>query len=61
MAQRTRRQLAVQRRIEGAIRVAAPFLDLVLIVGDRVARVAGRNQIAPEPPQRTMGPRAGGS
>ena len=34
-----------ERRIEALIRVA----------GDRVARVAGRNQIDPEPARRTMG------
>ena len=43
------------RRIEGLIRVAAPALDLLLFAGDRVARIAGRNQIDPEPPRRTMG------
>ena len=44
------------RRIEALIRVAAPALDLLLFAGDRVARVAGRNQIDPEPPRRVMGP-----
>jgi hypothetical protein len=42
----------MQRRFEALIRVAAPALDLVLFVGDRVSRVAGRNQIDPEPPRR---------
>ena len=51
-------QHARVRRIEGLIRVAAPALDLLLFAGDRVARVAGRNEIDPEPPRRTMG--AGG-
>lgn len=30
-------------RVEGLIALAAPFLDLVLAVGERVARVAGRD------------------
>jgi hypothetical protein len=43
------------RRIEALIRVASPALDLLLFAGDRVARVAGRNQVDPEPARRTMG------
>jgi hypothetical protein len=49
-------QRANVRRIEALIRVAAPALDLLLYAGDRVSRVAGRNQIDPEPPRRAMGP-----
>lgn len=52
MAHRTPGQLALQRRIESLIRVAAPALDLVLFVGEQVSRVAGRNQLDPEPPRR---------
>ena len=52
MAHRTLTQLSLQRRIESLIRVAAPALDLVLFAGDRVSRVAGRNEIDPEPPRR---------
>ena len=48
-------QRARVRRIEALIRVAAPALDLLLYAGDRVSRVAGRNQIDPEPPRRVMG------
>ena len=55
MAIRTPSQLATRRRIEAGIRVAAPFLDLLLAVGDRVSRVAGRNEIEPEPPRRSLG------
>ena len=29
-----------RRRIEGALRLAAPFLDLLLAVGDRISRIA---------------------
>jgi hypothetical protein len=47
-------QRANVRRVEALIRVAAPALDLVLFAGDRLSRVAGRNQIDPEPARRTM-------
>jgi hypothetical protein len=45
-------QRALRARIEALIGVAAPFLDVVLYAGDRVSRVAGRNDIDPEPPRR---------
>ena len=54
MAFRTPTQLAHRRRIEGALRLAAPFLDLLLAAGDRVSRVAGRNEIDPDPPRRVL-------
>ena len=50
-AQRERR-----RRIERLIGLAAPALDLLLFAGDRVSRVAGRNEIPPEPARRTLAP-----
>ena len=52
MAHRTPGQLALQRRIESLIRVAAPALDLVLFAGEQVSRFPGRNHIDPEPPRR---------
>jgi hypothetical protein len=52
VAHRTPTQLAVQRRIEALIRLAAPVLDVVLFAGERVSRVAGRNEIEPDPPRR---------
>ncbi|HEY6691719.1 MAG TPA: hypothetical protein VI006_02635 [Solirubrobacteraceae bacterium] len=52
MAHRTPGQLALRRRIETLIRLAAPVLDVVLFAGERVSRVAGRNEIDPEPPRR---------
>jgi len=55
MAVRTPGQLATRHRIEQGIALAAPFLDLVLAVGDRVSRVAGRGEIDPEPPRRRLG------
>jgi hypothetical protein len=55
MAPRTPSQLARRRRVETGIRLAAPLLDLVLAVGDRVSRVAGRDEPEPEPPRRIAG------
>jgi hypothetical protein len=52
VAHRTPGQLALERRIESLIRLAAPALDLLLFAGEQVSRVAGRNQIDPEPPHR---------
>jgi hypothetical protein len=52
VAHRTPSQLSRERRVEGLIRLAAPVLDLVLYAGDRISRVAGRNQIDPDPPRR---------
>jgi hypothetical protein len=54
MAVRSPSQLANRRRIESLIRLAAPALDLLLAAGDRVSRVAGRNQIEPEPSRRSL-------
>ena len=51
MAHRTRRQLANRRRVERLIGLAAPALDVLLFAGDRLSRVAGRNDIDPEPPR----------
>ena len=51
MAHRTPRQLANRRRVEAMIGLAAPLLDVVLFTGERVARVAGRNDVDPEPPR----------
>ena len=55
MPHRTPAQVALRGRIESLIGLAAPVLDLVLFAGDRVARVAGRNDIDPEPPRRLGG------
>jgi hypothetical protein len=46
----------MRRRIEALIRLAAPALDLVLFAGEQVSRVAGRNEIDPEPPRRLGDP-----
>jgi hypothetical protein len=52
VALHTAAQLARRRRVERLIRLAAPGLDLVLAVGDRISRVAGRHDVEPEPPRR---------
>ena len=51
MAHRTPAQIARRRRVEGLIGLAAPVLDVVLFAGERVSRVAGRNDVDPEPPR----------
>ena len=52
MAHRTPAQLRLRRDIESLIGLAAPVLDLLLWSGEQVAKVAGRNDLAPEPPRR---------
>jgi hypothetical protein len=39
----SRPNAALRRRIETAIRIVSPVLDLVLVVGDRVSRVLERD------------------
>jgi hypothetical protein len=39
----TPQQLRVRARLEALLGLAAPFLDLVLATGERVSRIAGRN------------------
>ena len=51
MAHRTPGQLANRRRVERLIGLAAPALDLLLFAGERLSRVAGRNDVDPEPPR----------
>ena len=43
MASRSPSQLVARRRIEGALRLAAPFLDLLLAAGDRISRLNDRS------------------
>ena len=52
MAQLTPTQLAWRGRIEAGIRLAAPFLDLVLAAGDRLSRTVERDDPDPLPPAR---------
>jgi hypothetical protein len=43
VAQLSPTQLAWRGRIETGLRLAAPFLDLLLAAGDRVSRIADRD------------------
>jgi hypothetical protein len=64
-------QVRWRRRIEAALRLAAPALDLLLAAGDRLSRAVDRGgdeleslpagPAAPAPPRRRVGsgPRAG--
>ena len=51
MASLTPDQLRTRRRIEGLIRLMAPALDAVLLVGDRVSRIVGPDDVEYSPPQ----------
>jgi hypothetical protein len=53
VAYRSPSQVARRRRLEALIKLAAPVLDAVLYAGDRVSRVAGRNELPPDPVRRT--------
>ncbi len=52
VAYRSAAQVRNLRRVERAIRLAAPALDVVLSAGDKVSRVVGRNQLGPDPARR---------
>jgi hypothetical protein len=54
MAVRTPTQLARRRRVERLIALAGPALDLLLFAGEQVSKVAGRNELDPEPPRRRL-------
>jgi hypothetical protein len=45
-------QLAWRARIEAGLRVAAPFLDLLLAVGDRISRAVDRDALDARAPAR---------
>lgn len=51
MAPPTPTQLAWRGRIEAAIKLAQPLLDLVLATGDRVSRVVEREDLDWTPPR----------
>ena len=48
-------QLRTKRRIEGLIRVMAPALDAVLLVGERVSRIVQPEDVEYYPPRVTRG------
>jgi len=64
MANPSPRQVMLQQRVEAVVGLAAPALDLLLAVGERISRVAGREEeyypirssgeafSLPEPPPR---------
>jgi hypothetical protein len=53
VAQLTPGQLRTRRRVEGMIRLAAPALDLVLAVGERVSKVVEPDDVEYYPPRVT--------
>lgn len=53
MAPLTPDQLRTRQRIEGLIRLAAPALDLVLAVGERVSRIVEPEDAEYYPPRVT--------
>jgi hypothetical protein len=46
-------QLRTRQRIEGVIRLAAPALDLVLAVGERISKVVEPEDVEYYPPRVT--------
>jgi hypothetical protein len=53
MAPLTPGQLRTRQRVEGLIRLAAPALDLVLAVGERVSRIVEPEDVEYYPPRVT--------
>jgi hypothetical protein len=53
MAPLTPDQLRMRQRVEGLIRLAAPALDLVLAVGERVSKVVEPEDVEYYPPRVT--------
>ncbi len=53
MAQLTPDQLRTRQRVESLIRLAAPALDLVLAVGERVSRIVEPEDVEHYPPRVT--------
>jgi hypothetical protein len=49
-------QLAWRGRIEAGLRIAAPFLDLLLAAGDRLSRAVDRDELDTPPPARAVTP-----
>jgi hypothetical protein len=53
MAPLTPDQLRTRERVEGLIRLAAPALDLVLAVGERVSKIVEPQDVEYYPPRVT--------
>ena len=56
MARPTPSQVRTRERIEGLIRLAAPALDLMLAVGDRVSRIVEPQDVEYYPPRIAEAP-----
>ncbi len=54
MAPPTPTQLRWRRRIEAALKVTAPALDLLLLAGDRLSRAVERDDLDWVPPRRAL-------
>ena len=55
MAQPSPAQIVWRRRVESALAVVAPALDLLLAAGDRLSRVVERDDLDWVPPRRSLG------
>jgi hypothetical protein len=51
-------QLAWRGRVESALRIAEPVLNLVLAAGDRISRVVDRDGLGTPPPPLRVEPPA---
>jgi hypothetical protein len=60
MAQPSPTQLAWRRRVEAALAVVAPALDLMLAAGDRLSRAVEREDLDWVPPRRALTTTAAG-
>ncbi|HEY7453551.1 MAG TPA: hypothetical protein VH683_03225 [Thermoleophilaceae bacterium] len=56
MAQLTPDQFRTRQRVEGLIKLAAPALDLVLAVGERVSRIVEPGDVEYSPPRAAREP-----
>jgi hypothetical protein len=56
MPRPTPSQVRTRERIEGLIRLAAPALDLMLAVGDRVSRIVEPQDVEYYPPRIAEAP-----
>jgi hypothetical protein len=54
VAQLTATQQAWRGRIEAGIRLAQPFLDMLLVAGDRVSRAVDRDELDQAGPLRPV-------
>ena len=54
MAQPSPGQLLWRRRVETALAIAAPALDLLLTAGDRLSRAVEREDLDWVPPRRAL-------